>query len=229
MNASILFYRGCLVQTETQLQLLPFWIRHKAKILPNPISNELASINKIYNQTVKTIVSAGRLVKQKNYPLLIGAFAKVHEKYPHLQLHIYGEGELSLDLQALIDQLGLRSSAVLKGRSNELWQEFSRADIFVLSSEFEGMPNVLLEAMAIGLPCISTDCPTGPAELIKNGWNGILVPNRDEDKLTQAITYMVENPSAGREMGRRARLGVLEQHNLSANTEQLISFIYSAI
>lgn len=224
-NVSILMSKGCLVQTQTQLQYLPVWIRHKTKVLPNPVSNELTLIYKSYHQTCRLIVAAGRLVRQKNYPLLIRAFARVQGMYPHLLLHIYGEGELRTYLQSMINQLGLASSILLMGRSDELWAAFSRADLFVLSSDFEGMPNVLMEAMAIGLPCIATDCPTGPSELITNRRNGMLVPTGDEAELAKAILYMVENPDAGREMGEKARQEILELYSLLTNTEELLSYL----
>lgn len=107
------------------------------------------------------IVAAGRLAPQKNFSLLIKAFARFNKHHPEYTLRIYGEGELREELTNLTNSLQIAEKVELPGRSVSLLQEMNSAAMFVLTSDYEGMPNVLLEAMCMGMPVISTDCPSG--------------------------------------------------------------------
>lgn len=153
----------------------------------------------------KVIVNVGRLSEQKNQSLLIKAFANVADKYPDYNLEIIGNGELECDLLHLIKNLKLQNRVLLKGTFNNVNDIIRDTSLFVLSSDYEGIPNALIEAMSLGLPCISTDCkPGGARTLIKNGYNGLITPRRDEISLAKAIHYMLSNYPIAQEMGRRA-------------------------
>lgn len=162
-------------------------------VIPNPIIDELP--DPVFDNLRKEVVTAGRLSDQKDHKTLIEAFALFSKKHPDYSLVIYGTGELKDNLEKLIDQLGLVEKAcIISGKSNICELERG-AELFVLSSKAEGMPNALIEAMSVGIQCISTDCPAyGSRFLVKNGVNGYLVPVGDVYKMAEAMNYAVENP-----------------------------------
>lgn len=151
------------------------------------------------------VVAAGRLTTQKGFDLLIEAFGEVSVRAPDWQLRIYGNGPKRQELQQLIDDRHLGHAVQLMGRSRTLATVMVRSSIFVLSSRYEGMPMVVLEAMAHGLPVVSFDCPTGPRELITNGVDGILVPAGDVRALASAIGRLIRDERTRRELGAAAR------------------------
>lgn len=132
------------------------------------------------------ILAAGRLTKQKDFETLIRAFTLVRSK-TNARLVIMGEGELRSELECLIVQLSLQGSVLLPGFVDNPFAIMRQADLFVLSSAWEGLPNVLIQAMACGAPVVSTDCPSGPAEILQNGKWGRLVPVGDAELLAQAM------------------------------------------
>ena len=142
----------------------------------------------------KQIVSSGRLTEQKNHALLIKAFAGITAKYPAYKLVIYGDGPLRKDLELLASNLGIADKVSFPGYTTEIRKKIERSSLFVLSSDFEGMPNALMEAMALGVPCISTDCKGGGARfLIKNGTNGLLTPIGDVEALQTAMEKILSD------------------------------------
>lgn len=163
--------------------------------IPNPISadllNELQSTESEKNVTAdsepKVLLSMGRLVELKQFAFLIECFAEVSHEFPQWQLHIYGSGPLADKLQKQIEDLGLSQQILLKGATKTPWQVMRKADAFAMTSEREGFPNVLLEAMANGLPSIAIDCPYGPAELSQEGELGLLIP-MELDAVTATYT-----------------------------------------
>ena len=132
------------------------------------------------------ILAAGRLTAQKDYPTLLRAFAKVRANR-ECRLIILGEGERRESLEALTAQLDISGSVLLPGLADNPFAWMSRASLFVLSSAWEGLPNVLIQAMACGTPVVSTDCPSGPMEILENGRWGRLVPVGDEGALAEAM------------------------------------------
>ena len=126
------------------------------------------------------------LSPQKDYETLLRAFS-VARTNCDLRLMILGEGELRSNLEALIEQLGLKEDVALPGFTENPFAYMRQADMFVLSSGFEGLPTVLIEAMACGAPVVSTDCPNGPAEILENGKWGRLVPVGDANAFAQAM------------------------------------------
>jgi len=168
-------------------------IRDKGFIIPNPISDKFLN-NSICAKKENCIINVGRLEQQKNHELLIKSCKEVFDKHPDWKLKIYGEGSLKAHLEELVKELKLEKKVLLLGRCNELEKELPRNKIFVLSSNYEGMPNSLLEALACGLVCISTDCPAGGSrELIIKNQNELLVPVNDLSSMTMAIQTVIEN------------------------------------
>lgn len=177
----------------------------RSTIIANAINEEFI-LPEFCGERRKLIVTAGRLNKQKNHRLLLKAFAQLSQKYVDYVLHIYGEGPLKEDLQMLINEYKLVDRAYLSGYSNDVISAIKDASLFVLSSDYEGMPNALMESMALGLPCISTDCGGGGARfLIDNGVNGILVPCNDADALASAMDEILSDKNFANRLGKEAR------------------------
>jgi glycosyltransferase involved in cell wall biosynthesis len=152
----------------------------------------------------KVLIAAGRLVPQKGFDLLLDAFHRVAAEHPDWQLWIFGGGRRRDALTAQIARLGLTGRAHLKPTAMHLDEQLAAASIFVLSSRFEGLPMVLLEAMTAGLPVVAFDCPTGPAQVITHGRSGLLVPAQDVGGLAAAIGELIEDPTRRRAMGAAA-------------------------
>ncbi|MDE0031432.1 MAG: glycosyltransferase [Deltaproteobacteria bacterium] len=142
---------------------------------------------------VPVILSAGRLSSQKDYPTLVKAFARVAETRP-CRLIILGEGGRRTSLERLVARLGLTGRVSLPGWADNPFAFMARAALFVLSSRFEGLPGVLVQALACGCPCVSTDCPAGPAEVLQDGRLGQLVPVGDPVRLAEAMVSALERP-----------------------------------
>lgn len=153
----------------------------------------------------KRIVSVGRLSEQKNQKILIEAFAKNICKYPDYALELYGDGELKTDLVSLCKKLCIEDKVHFMGTTKEIRDRIRTARLFVLSSDYEGIPNALIEAMALGLPCISTDCkPGGARTLITSGKDGLITPINDSELLAEAIDYMLSHPNEAERMAANA-------------------------
>ncbi len=151
----------------------------------------------------RTVLAVGRLTEQKGFDLLIQAFAATARE--DWSLLILGEGEQRPRLQALIDALGMERRIVLKGRVSNVRQYLQKAQLYVLSSRHEGFPNALLEAMSVGLPVISYDCPSGPAEIIRHEQNGLLVPAGDIEALSAALARLMDDTPLRNRLGDSAR------------------------
>ena len=144
----------------------------------------------------------GRLAPQKNHAMLIRSFAAFHKTHPDYTLSIYGEGELREMLAGMIRDAGLSDCVFLEGNDPAVLTKIRDAEMFVLSSDFEGMSNALLESMAMGIACISPACE-GSADVIRDGENGLLVPVGDEDALLYAMCRFADDPAL-REKTERA-------------------------
>jgi len=189
-------YRFCdklVCQTEDAKKYFPNYIRKKTIIIPNPVDDKLPAINGNIIRK-KQIVSVGRLVSQKNFKLLIDAFAIFNKTHKDYCLKIYGEGPLRNELLCQIRDMNLEKSVELSGFVNNLKEHIINSSLFVLSSDYEGISNAMLEAMAMGIPTICTDCPVGGARMvIKNGDNGLLVPVNDKEKLAEAMSLVIDD------------------------------------
>lgn len=167
----------------------------KQKVIPNPCIPRKDSYSIRHDSLEHKIVSAGRFTEQKRFDLLVDAFEIVYKEFPNYKLYIYGDGPLYNQVELQIKNSLAASSIVLAGDVSDVFELAADSEFFVLSSDFEGIPNVLLEAMAIGIPCISTDCsPGGARYLLKNGERGIIVPCNDKEKLAEAMISYIKNP-----------------------------------
>lgn len=147
--------------------------------------------NNAYNDSSKTIVSVGRLAPEKGYDLLINAWSQVETHYPKWSLHIYGEGPERNKLEKMIDTNGL-NNITLKGLTDDVETVYDQAAFYTMSSKFEGFGMVLIEAQSRGLPIVSFDCPSGPAEIVHHNIDGILVENGNIFELANAMIGMIE-------------------------------------
>ena len=209
------------VQTESQKTYFSGWMHRKIIVLPNPVSQSMLDVNLEQHENITRIVSMGRLTTQKNFEMLIRSVAELNQMGYKARLDIYGEGELEQSLQMLINSLCCQNVCCLRGRTNNVPNVLGNADLFVLASNFEGMPNALMEAMAVGLPCISTDCKTGPKELLGTN-RGILVPVNNQKAMMSAIRNVMESPRAATDMGRRAKAYMRDQYSPVAISNRFI-------
>lgn len=195
----------CVFQTPGAREYYGKTVQKKGSVIMNPLM--MPGDISWKGQKSKRMVSVGRLEPQKNQMLLINAFAQIHKIYPEYTLDIYGEGSLRESLQQRIDELGLRDTVFLRGHSADIHAILEESLLFVLSSDYEGLSNALIEAMAVGMPVISTDHPCGGAKvLIQNNENGILVPVNDEFAIVLAMKQVIEDADLALALGKRARL-----------------------
>lgn len=198
------FARGFVFQTAEQASFFPRRVRARGAVLDNPLDT-LQLPAPYFFEREKTVVSAGRLEPQKNFPLLVRAFAAFYRNHPDWKLIVYGEGGERAALERLCGELLPGGAYSLPGQSATLDLDIQKAGMFVLPSDFEGMPNVLIEAMAMGLPVVATDCPCGgPASLVRNGESGLLVPVGDETALAAAMALLADEPALAAKLGREA-------------------------
>ena len=172
----------------------------------------------------KVVVAAGRLVPAKGFDRLVPAFAAVAARHPDWSLRIYGTGGERSLIEGLVHRHGLERSVQLMGFAGHLDQELAEASVFVLSSRNEGFPMVLLEAMSVGVPVVSFDCRNGPADLITDGVDGLLVPQGDVVGLAEAMCRLIEAPGWRREMGQAAlaTADTYTPHRMAARWEELL-------
>jgi glycosyltransferase involved in cell wall biosynthesis len=157
--------------------------------------------------SAKTVLAAGRLARQKGYDRLIRAWSLVVPEHPDWHLKICGNGPKQANLERLIEEYGLNDSVTLAGPAKDMGAEMARASIFALSSRWEGLPLVLLEAMSVGMGVVSFDCPTGPAELIDDHENGLLIRPKTIANFAAGLKEMIEDE----ELRRRCAAGALEK------------------
>lgn len=187
---------GCVFQTIDAQEWFPKKLQRKSRIIYNAVKEEFYYIKRV--PVSGEIVTCGRLVEQKNHILLINAFEKVIKKFPFAILKIYGEGPLHEKIQEYVNKLNLYGKVLVMGATDDVGKVLQRADLFVLSSDYEGMPNALMEAMAAGVPSIATDCPCGgPRELFGMDASKKLIPCNDVRKLAIAIEEALSNNESG--------------------------------
>lgn len=198
------FSDGFVFQTEDAKQYFPREIQKKGIVIMNPMASNLPE--PYTGERRKAIVAVGRLVEQKNYPTLLRAFAIVSKHFQEYVLEIYGEGPLKGELVDLSKALGIHNRIEFMGQRTDVLLRMRDASLFVLSSDYEGMSNALMEAMALGVPVISTDHPIGGARaLITNEENGILVPVNDDIHLAQGMIKLLNNPEKCITLGENAQ------------------------
>ncbi|AFZ32837.1 glycosyl transferase group 1 [Gloeocapsa sp. PCC 7428] len=179
-------------------------IQSRGYVIPNPalsVSHENLATLKLEKPF---FIAIGRLEEQKGFDILLHAFEQVANSYPQWKLIILGEGSLRPQLEALICQLNLVGRVQLQGIVKNPFSFLQQAEFFVMSSRYEGFPNALCEAMACGLPAISTDCPSGPREIIRDNVDGILVPSEDVSALATAIERLIADEKERQRLATRA-------------------------
>ena len=195
-----------VVQSEAALGYFSGELHSHAVIIPNPVVSPTVNHHSPENQLIKpTVISIGRLDRQKGFDILLRAFAQSKGHHDGWGLTIFGEGPMRIELERLRDVLGLRDKVFLPGRVREPQAFLMQADLFILSSRFEGFPNALCEAMACGLPVIAFDCPSGPREIIRDGVDGVLVPSGDVYTLTSTMNRLMSDESERRRLASRAK------------------------
>ncbi len=190
----ILYFKsdGIVFQTDEAKEFFSKKIQDRSCIIFNPINEDLPLPYK--GERAKRIVMVNRLEKEKNIYMAIEAMKLVVSEYPEYILDIYGKGQLKDEIQNYINRNGLQKNIFLKGFSNEVYNEIKNASIFLLTSNYEGMSNSLIESMGLGLACISTDHPIGGARiLIESYKNGILIPTNDVLTCATTINELIGN------------------------------------
>ncbi len=185
---------GFIFQTEKAKKCYSKKVQKKSIVIHNAVSNPM--LNEVDTSTLMTknvISSMGRLEEQKAQDIMIKAFEPIARSYPDYKLIIYGEGSKRKDLEKLISKLNLQKNVFLPGNDEKAILKVAQSKIFVLTSRFEGMPNALIEAMALGIPSISTDCDMGPSELINSGENGYLVAVDDINDITNKLELLIND------------------------------------
>ena len=229
LQIPILFPRadGCVFQTEGAKEFFAPRLQDNSRIILNPINDKYIGVPEPGERS-KTVVQSGRLVDFKNQPMLISAFVKVHEKHPDYDLKIYG-GDSYDGTKEILDDLIRQNRAQdyihLMGASDSLEKDLADAALFAFTSDWEGLPNALMEAMALGLPIVATDCPCGgPRTIMTNEVDGLLIPIKDEEALVDGINRLIENPELAGQLGRQARK-IAERANGQAVFEQWRDYI----
>ncbi len=188
-------------QTEYEKSCFSDSLDGKGYIIPNPVSVTAHRSETVQNK----VVTAGRLLPQKNQALLIDAVAKLRKEYPDISLYIYGDGILRAELEEKVKSLDLSGNVFLPGNVVDLHERIADAHVFAMSSEFEGLSNALIEAMMIGLPCITTDYP-GANELIHDGENGLMVPCGDVNEMANAIKRIISSDALCMALRQEAKI-----------------------
>ncbi|MCL2051080.1 MAG: glycosyltransferase [Lachnospiraceae bacterium] len=227
--AAILYKRaaGCVFQTSEQRNFFSKRIQKKSRIILNPLNPKYINQNPPLKRT-KEIVHSSRLEQRKNQAGIINAFINIHHDYPDYVLKLYGgdspDGTRTA-LEKLIAVNNAESYVKLMGRSDSLEKELNTASIYIFNSDWEGLPNALMEAMALGLPVISTACSGGgPKTLIEDGFNGLLIPVGDENALENAIRRLLENPDFAETLGQAASK-INEKCHLDAIAKEWCNYI----
>ena len=156
----------------------------------------------------KQVIFVGRLNEQKGLEYLIDTWVKVNRKHPDWVLHMYGEGEQKQMLLQMIKEAGLERAVIVHQPTPRIMEKYLESSVFLLTSRFEGLPMVLIEAMACGLPVVSFDCPWGPADIIRDGEDGFLVEYLNTDEAARRVCQLIENPELRKTMGMQARINV---------------------
>lgn len=214
--------RAVCIATQTRecISYFPKKLQSKMTVIPNPVDTELPEV--YGGEREKTIVYVGRLHHQKNPKLLLAAFAEFSQKHPAYILHMYGDGELKAEMQAYAMQRGIEEKVVWHGFCKDVRSQIGKAGMYVLSSDFEGISNSMIEALAMGIPVIATDCPIGgSATYIEDTVSGLLVPVGDEKKLTEAMCAIAENEQLAKSLSRNGA-AIREKYPLSKIADQML-------
>lgn len=219
---------GYIFQTEGAKSYFPKKVQEKACVLPNCIVPERFSAVEKNWQERTGVLAAGRLIESKCFDDLIKAFSIVHKNYPEATLDIYGDGDKREELETLAKTLELDGVVNFKGRSSDMYINYANHKIFAMTSRLEGLPNVLVEALASGCACVSVDCQFGPSELINDGENGLLVPVHDIEGVAKGIMKLLLNDEYARQLGESAK-DLRQTHSANTLVLKLVDYLQQVI
>ena len=219
-----------VAQTRRCAAELEVLAHRQVDVIANPVSIESHPEEAIASERAggHTLLAVGRLSPEKGFDLLIEAFAQVAERHPDWNLMILGEGPLRTELARKVAEQNLGGRIAMPGFDAHIRQAMRRADLFVLSSRYEGFPNALLEAMTEGRACVSFDCNAGPRELIEHGKNGWLVPAGDVPAMAAALDALMRDADLRQRLGHRAR-EVTATYALPAILDQWNALVLSVL
>jgi len=185
-------------------------------VMPNPLPDELFQQTRVAADPAarRRLVSVGRLNPQKNYGLLIDTFASIASEFPQWDLWIWGDGHERAQLEAQIAQCSMTGRIVLAGVTRSVWAEIARSDAFVMSSRFEGFGLALAESMALGVPAVAFDCPSGPRQLTNDGRDALLVPPGDAQAMADALRRLLADEHLRAELGRKGAISIRERYSV---------------
>jgi glycosyltransferase involved in cell wall biosynthesis len=199
----LLYPKAFFVVTQTASSASYFKNLTNLKVIPNAVF-PISKSRKIYGNTIRRIVSVGRLCPFKGFDTLIRAFSYLHKEYPKSRLTIYGEGKERSKLEELIRSLGLQKKVFLPGTTQAIQEALLKADLFIFPSHYEGFPNALCEAMAAGLPVIASNC-SGNIDIIRDGIDGRLFPVGNVEALTRIIRELLSDKAQCKRLAHNAR------------------------
>ena len=199
-----------------------FISENKLKVIPNPIDPKLQKHIDLNQVKENIILTVGRFTKQKNHQLLINAFANIPHK--NWKLLIVGDGEEKQAYKELISSLNEEEFIYLIDKTTQIHREYNKAKIFALTSDYEGFPNVLIEAMSFGVSCISSDCSTGPSDIIERNNNGLLFPVNDQNTLETQLIELMNNEELRMMLSKNAVNSVsrLNASNIAGHWKSII-------
>lgn len=201
---------GAVFQTNGAKEFYSEKLQMKSVVIPNPVVNTHSEISHDYCNSKKEIVSVGRFeIIQKRQDILLKAGKIVFEKYPDYKIVFWGDGPDQYRVKELTKELGIDSKVIFGGVTDSVLEKVNQSEIFVLSSDYEGIPNVLIEAMSIGMPCVATDCsPGGARMLLEDGKVGKLVERGNYEQLAKEIIYFIENREKEKKYGMYAKKSI---------------------
>lgn len=194
-------YDRLVILAEEERDLWPKGMQ--VSVIPNPLP--FSPTTEPYDASSKVAIAVGRYEYQKNFPDLIRLWVKVHQLCPEWKLQIYGDGPLRSSLQALVQELGLEGVVELPRPTSAIRERYAVSGLYVMTSHFEGLPMVLLEAQAMGLPIVSYACPSGPRDIVTDGADGYLVPLYDQDTFVARLTALMQDDALRQRMSQRAK------------------------
>jgi len=201
--------KAVVFQTKAEQECFDAAVKARGVIIPNPVSVEGAVRQEAEGFTV---ITAGRLAQQKNHKMLMDAMALVHAQLPEARCVIYGEGELRQELESYVQEKNMAEFVSLPGHARDIHQKIATASAFVLTSEYEGLPNALIEAMMLGVPSITTDYP-GADEVMEDGVSGFIVPRGDAKSLALKLLNLAKAPEVCQKLSRGATAAA-QRYNL---------------
>ncbi|MFM0772737.1 glycosyltransferase [Streptococcus suis] len=219
------FCNGYVFQNLGAQRYFPKQSIKNSTVIHNPLSftKKDTPNKKRVVRNFKRIISVGRLTEQKNHSMLIGAFSKYNETHPDSILEIFGEGALYQDLKKQIKMLNMENKIILRGTTSQILEEIASSDMFVLTSKYEGMPNVLMEALALGVPVVSTDFSPGTVrELLTHGVNGLICDITESDLIDKMTMY--DDESLVEQVSRNS-IKIFETHSIEEITDQWERFL----